>query len=194
MNVPLTMRRLSAAAALVAASLALTAAPANAQPVADPSDRVITVAGQARLVLEPQSSTAGAAVNAVPRIGRANETPDKQVWKVKRARQGGTVNLVHAPSEDAGRELCIDVLGDSLDVGANLVLRPCDGTDSQAWRQLSRATFNQFENQESKLKMEVTRGGLVQADFPARDDADRRVRTSNQQFNLGPKSFGIGGA
>ena len=74
------------------------------------------------------------------------------------------------------------------------MLHPCDGTDSQAWRQLVAVAPSQLENQGSKLKMELVGGRLVQAQFPGRDDADRRQRTTAQSFFVSPKSFGVGGA
>lgn len=186
-------RRLAAAVLIAAANLGVMAAvatPALAQPS---SDRVISVFGNNKLVLQPDRSAPGAAIRAVTRIGQAAATPDVQVWRQVPARQGG-FNLVHREGV-GGRQLCIDVQGDSTQSGAALVLRPCDGTDSQAWRNLQGSqVFTQLVNKGSELEMEVVSGQVVQADFPNRNDADARVRNNNRLFSIPPKSFGIGGA
>lgn len=221
MNARLVVRRTVTAVALAAATVAamtVAAGPALAQPSAEPPppsqnqtqtqtqtqapsrpdarDRVVR-AFAGNLVLEPERSASGAGIRAVARVGAADATPDRQVWRSERARQGrGAINLVHAPSVrgQGARPLCLDVDGDSRAAGARLVLRPCDGTESQAWRQLSTVPPSSFQNLESGLVMEVAGGRLIQAGFPARDDADRRARTNAQLFFNEPKSFGVGGA
>lgn len=205
MTARLAARRIATAVALAASALTLAAGPALAQPGTtepapppakiDITDRVF-VSFVGRLVMEPDRSAPGAGIRAVPRVGVANATPDRQVWKSERARQGrGAINLVHAPSTrgENPRPLCLDVDGDSRAVGARLVLRPCDGTESQAWRQLTAVPPSHFQNLESGLKMEVAGGRLVQAEFAPRDAADARARTNAQLFFLPPKTVGVGG-
>jgi hypothetical protein len=171
MTTSLIRRVLGAALAGAAALTGLTGAatPAFAAEVPDTMVRVFAD----NTVLQPDQSASGAAIRAVARIGKADDTPDSQVWKRRPARQPGFFTLVHAPSEK-DRPLCIDVEGDSTQAGAALVLRPCDGTESQAWRQLVSVPPSQLENKQSGLKMELVGGALVQNEFPGRDDADRK--------------------
>ena len=163
---------------------------------ADVRDRVfVSQSGGVKTVLVPDRSAAGAPVRQVTRIGAADASPAEQTWRQESARQGrGAFTLVHTPSATGARRLCLDVQGDSTQAGAPLVLRPCDGSDSQAWKFLTNSVFTQMENQDSKLKVELVGGRLVQADFPQRDDADFRQRTTAQFVSVAPKSFGVGGA
>jgi Ricin-type beta-trefoil lectin domain-like len=186
------IRRMLGAALVGAAALTGLTAAATPAFAADVNDRVVRVSAD-NTVLQPDRSASGAAIRAVARIGKADDTPDSQVWKRLRARQPGFFTLVHAPSEDS-RPLCIDVEGDSTQAGAALVLRPCDGTDSQAWRQLVSVPPSHLENKQSGLKMEVVGGRLVQNDFPGSDDADRTQRNARQLLFIQPKTFGVGGA
>lgn len=192
-----TFRRTMATALLVtAASLGVQAAVA-APAFGAVGDQVIRDQSNGFAnILVPDRSAPGSQIRSVPHIGGADDTPQSQVWQQPRARNGGgTFNLVHAPSiGGGGRQLCLDVQGDSTEPGAPLVLRACDGTDSQAWRVLSTATFTQLENRGSGLKAELAGGRLVQNNFPNRNDADVRERNRLQAFSIVPTSFGFGGA
>jgi hypothetical protein len=191
MTTSLVRRVLGAALVGAAAITGLTGA-ATPAFAADVTDQVVRVFSD-NTVLQPDRSAPGAAIRAVARIGKADDTPDSQVWKRRPARQPGFFTLVHAPSE-GDRPLCIDVDGDSTQAGAALVLRPCDGTDSQAWRQLVSVPPSHLENKQSGLKMEVVGGRLVQNEFAGRNDADRKQRNDRQLLFIQPKSFGVGGA
>lgn len=192
-----TVRRMLAATLLVmSASLGVQAAVAT-PALADVKDVVFRDNSNGSTnILVPDRAAPGSAISSVPRIGKADDTPQSQVWQRGSARNGrGTFNLVFAPTiGDGQRQLCLDVQGDSTQAGAPIVLRPCDGTDSQAWKKLSTAAFAQFENFGSGLKAELVGGRLAQFEFPNRNDADVRERTQLQQFSIVPKSFGIGGA
>jgi hypothetical protein len=74
------------------------------------------------------------------------------------------------------------------------VLSPCDGSDSQAWRFLGNAAFNNMENLGSRLKVELVGGRLVQAQFPDSTDPAARQRRTAQLVGVLPKTFGVGGA
>jgi hypothetical protein len=188
-----TLRRLAAALLITTASLGVQAAATTPAFAADVKDRVIT--DRSGNVLAPDRSASGAVIRSVPRIGAANATPDSQVWQAPAARQRGTFNLVFVPSlRDGGVQLCLDVRGDSTEPGAPLVLRPCDGTDSQAWKNQINTNPTGIVNSASGLLWELVDGRLVQNGPPARSDADFRQRARLQQFSISPKSFGIGGA
>lgn len=176
-----------------------SATPSAAQTPAagsDVRDRVLrSQPGGIATVITPDRSASGAPVRQVPRIGKAAATPIEQTWRTESSRAArGAVSLVHTPSLNTGRRLCLDVQGDSTAEGAPLVLRPCDGTDSQAWRQLTAVPPTKLENVGSALKMEIVGARVVQAQFPARDDADAQQRNTAQSFFISPKSFGVGGA
>jgi hypothetical protein len=186
-------------AALLSGSAALGLLTTAATPAyADTRDRVfLSQSGGIKTVLAPDRSAAGAPVRQVARIGVADATPPAQTWRSEQARQGGgAFTLVHTPTADAAgtRRLCLDVKGDSTTAaGAPLVLRPCDGTPSQAWKSLTNDVFTFMENQDSKLKVELVNGRLVQADFPPRDAPDANQRRTAQSVGVLPKTFGIGG-
>jgi hypothetical protein len=197
-----TLRRTVITAVLVAAA-GLGAEPATADPAVpdqrrDVREQVIRDQSDGLTnIVVPDRAAPGARVRSVPRIGQADATPPEQTWLREIARNGrGTFNLVHTPSAgDGGRKLCLDVQGDSLEVGAPLVLRPCDGTDSQAWSvPAGFATFTQLINRDSGLNAELVGGRLVQAAFPERDDPDARERNRLQGFSIVPRTFGFGGA
>jgi hypothetical protein len=110
---------------------------------------------------------------------------------------------VHTPSvKGGGVQLCVDVEGDSRDAGARLVLRACDGTDSQLWRLPTTVPPSAVENVQSGLRMTRVDGGVVQDDVLLRDpkvpqnEIPREVRECgrNQLFFISPKLFGVGGA
>jgi len=185
----LTVTLLGTAVLAVSAGLA-TPASAQPRPLPDNPNRVVSIDDE---LLEPRASTAGAPLRFATRIGRANDTPDSQTWAQRRGRLGGTFALVHTPSiAAAGVQLCADVEGDSREAGARLVLRPCDGTDSQLWRPLGGGSGPRFlQNVQSELNMERVPGGVVQNDFAPREEPER---SNNQLFSVSPKSFGIGGA
>ncbi|MBC8093481.1 MAG: RICIN domain-containing protein [Pseudonocardia sp.] len=188
-----TLRRSPATALLVMAASLAHATPASA----DVRDQVIRDQSNGFTnILVPDRAAPGSPIRSVPRIGKTTATPPSQLWRRESARNGrGTINLVHVPSIDDGdRQLCLDVQGDSTQAGAALVLRPCDGTDSQAWRNLSTSPFTQLENRGSRLKAELVGGRLVQNGFPNRNDADVRDRNRLQGFSIVPATFGIGGA
>jgi hypothetical protein len=174
--------------------LLITASPAHA----DVRDRVfVSQSGGVKTVLTPDRSAAGASVRQVARTGVADASPVEQTWRSESARQGrGAFTLVHTPTAGAtgpGR-LCLGVQGDSTAEGAPLVLAPCDGSDSQAWRFLGNAAFNNMENLGSRLKVELVGGRLVQAQFPDSTDPAARQRRTAQLVGVLPKTFGVGGA
>jgi ricin-type beta-trefoil lectin protein len=173
----------------LATPAAAATAPAQPRPLPDSPNRVVRIDDE---LLQPQGSTAGSPLRFATRIGQANDTPDNQTWTQRRGRLGGTFRLVHTPSvQQGGVQLCVDVEGDSTEAGARLVLRPCDGTDSQLWRGLGSSRPQVLQNVESELNMERVRGGVVQNQFPPRED---RERARNQLIFVSPKSFGVGGA
>ena len=185
-------------AAVLSGTAALGLLTTAATPAyADTRDRVFeSQSGGIKTVLTPDRSAAGAPVRQVTRIGVADATPPDQTWRQERAQQGrGAFTLVHTPTADAAgtRRLCLDVKGDSTEAGAPLVLRPCDGTPSQAWKLLSNDVFTFMENQDSKLKVELVKGRLVQADFPPPGAPDFNQRRTAQSVGVLPKTFGIGG-
>jgi hypothetical protein len=198
-------RRLLTATLLGTAALScLTglATPAHAQPgqLRDVPDRVVRIESD---LLEPRASTVGSPLRFAPRIGRANDTPDSQTWTLRPGRRGGTISLVHTPSvKGGGVQLCVDVEGDSREAGARLVLRPCDGTDSQLWRRPTTVPPSAVENVQSGLRMTRVDGEAVQEDVLLRDPEvpqneiprEVRERGRNQLFFISPKSFGVGGA
>jgi len=214
-----TIRRVTATAgAAIAALLGLLtiasgtafAAPGDARLL---KDRVVRSFATNNLLV-PQNGNVNAPILDTPRIGKANATPESQTWievtpgKAERdalAKQGFTfgsaVALRFQPSAD-NRPLCIDVQNDSLNPGAALVLRPCDGTPTQLWERLG-ANANPFlRNVRTRLNIEVQNGRAVQQPFVGRIPSgislqERQAlqqRNNSQQFFLSPKSFGVGGA
>jgi hypothetical protein len=198
-------RRLLTATLLGTAALScLTglATPAQAQPgqLRDVPDRVVRIEGD---LLEPRASAVGSPLRFAPRIGRANDTPDSQTWTERPGRRRGAVALVHTPSiAGGGVQLCADVEGDSREAGARLVLRPCDGTDSQLWLRPTTVPPSAVVNVQSGLRMTRVNGAATQEDVVRRDPSvpqneiprEVRERGRNQLFFISPKSFGVGGA
>ncbi|GAA3198514.1 RICIN domain-containing protein [Dactylosporangium siamense] len=199
-------------AALATGLLAgFTAGPAAAEDVRPPvKSQVIEPAGTAN-VLVPNGANAGARIVSKPRIGKAAQTPDSQVWtklfpkvidangKVVR----NTTSYAFQPSLQPGsRPLCIDVVGDSQQAGAALELRPCDGTPSQAFVFLTNDAQTFVQNAGSGLQMTVEANGtVVQRGFfkrvpnESREQTRERNRLTNTQlFRVGPREVGVGGA
>jgi hypothetical protein len=189
----------------------LNAAPAAAEDVLPPvKSQVIEPFGTAN-VLQPNGANAGARIVSKPRIGKAGQTPDSQVWtklfpkvidgngKVVR---GATAYAFQPSLQPGSRPLCIDVVGDSQQAGAALELRPCDGTPSQAFIFLNNAIPTFVQNVGSGLQMTVEANGtVVQRGFFKRvpnetpeQSRERSRLTNTQLFRVGPRELGVGGA
>lgn len=190
----------------VAAGLAMAfAAPAAAAPgdVKPLKDRVVRPFNNAKNLLVPDGANNNARIRSKPRTGQANETPESQVW-TEVTPAGGQVVLVFQPTTNGGRQLCMDVEGDSKNAGAAVILRPCDGTPSQTWKRIGGGGGPEFlQNLNSGLNMEVLANGQVaQQPFVGRVPANAslaerqalQARNNAQQFFLNPKAFGVGGA
>jgi ribosomal protein S6E (S10) len=191
MSIPIAIRRHLVTAALLGATVVGavigTAAPAHA---AGPADRVVGLSNESK-VLVPDRIADGSRINFVERIGRGNDTPAEQTWQVKPAPRGGGVNIVSEPSTRSGRPVCIDLPSDTKQAGVALVLRTCDGSESQTWRALgTQAAGNHMENKFSKLKMEISGGTVRQNEFPDRNAPQQEKRL--QLIDINPKSFGVG--
>ena len=210
-----TLRRtatLIGGAALATGLLAgFGAGPAAAEDVLPPvKSQVIEPSGTAN-VLQPNGTKAGARIVSRPRIGKARQTPDSQVWtklfpkvidgKGKVVR--GATSYAFQPSLQPGsRPLCIDVVGDSQQAGAALELRACDGTPSQAFVFLTNDVQTFVRNAGSGLQMTVEADGTVTQrgafkrvpNESAEQTRERNRLVTTQLFRVGPREIGVGGA
>jgi hypothetical protein len=214
-----TIRRAGAVAGAAAATLlglltiaagTASAAPGDVPPL---KDRVVRSFATNNLLV-PQNGNVNAPILDTPRIGKANATPESQTWievTPSRAERnaltkqgftfGSAVALQFQPSAN-NRPLCIDVQNDSLNPGAALVLRPCDGTPTQLWERLGNNATEVLRNVRTRLNIEVQNGRAVQQPFVGRIPSGISVqerqallaRNNAQLFFLSPKSFGVGGA
>lgn len=182
------------AALLLAAAGVLTLASAPAYAAGDITDRVVTsFAGG--LVLQPQANADGAQLLFVPRIGKDNATPATQTFAQRPDPLRPGFSLVFTPSLP-GRDLCADVVGDSQQPQAQLVLRPCDGSPSQNWFSLGGGTPVFYRNGNSGLQLGALNGTAVQNAFPDRTALPRaefRAQTNALLASIGPRSIGQGG-
>lgn len=189
---------------------AASAAPGDLPPS---TDRVIgTPPLNSNRLMVATSATVGARIVSVPRIGKAAETPDSQVWTFDNSRKfddAGNVirggrSFIFQPTFDRPgvRPLCVDVVGNSTAAGAAFELRPCDGTPSQVFVQVGDVRFPNLKNAFSGLYMQVEQNGaIVQQPF-AKEDFKASIAERNATKALNdakifaprPKVFGIGGA
>ncbi|MFG1661421.1 RICIN domain-containing protein [Micromonospora chersina] len=212
-----SVRRVStilSGAAVAAGLFSGIAGPANAAPgdVPPSKDRVIQPQGTKNL-LAPNGATAGARIVSQPRIGQAQNTPESQVWTFDRSKKfdqsgndiKGGISFIFQPTfnKPGVRQLCMDVVTNSIQAGAGFELRPCDGTPSQVFLTVGDLQIPYVQNVLSGLNLEVKPGGeVVQQPFvgriPSNATADERqrlkARDQAQRFLLNPKSFGVGGA
>jgi hypothetical protein len=212
-----TLRRfvsLLGGAAIATGALAGLAGTAHAAPGDLPpsKDQVIQPLNTQNLLV-PTGANAGARIVSKPRIGKAQETPESQVWTIDNGKKfdqngkaiKGGISFVFQPTfGKAGvRALCIDVVGDSTAAGAALELRPCDGTPSQVFVRVGDVKVPFLQNFRSGLNMEVlANGNVVQQPFvgavPSNASAAERqalnARNSAQKFLPRPKTIGVGGA
>jgi hypothetical protein len=193
-------------AGIVAGTVASFAPAASAAPAPLPpsKDRVVRLAPDNLLQPVGNVGAPGTRVTVAPRVGKAQQTAEFQVWtQINNGK--GTISLLFQPSANSGRPLCLDVAGDSRNDGAPLELRPCDGTPSQSWRLLGGGTpphFVQNVNSGLNMEAELRNNRVVQRGFVPRVPAGAsieerqalRERNSSQLFFLSPKSFGVGGA
>jgi hypothetical protein len=213
-----TARRLTAAlggAALATGLLAGFAGAASAAPGDLPpsKDRVIRPQFASGELLVPTSGSPGARIVTRPRIGKAQNTPESQVWTFDNSKKfddngkviRGARSYIFQPTFDKPgvRPLCVDVVGNSTEAGAGLELRPCDGTPSQVFRQVGDVQAPFLQNVLSGLNLERQADGtVVQQPFvprpaPNASLAERtalRERGGAQIWQPDPKTFGFGGA
>ncbi|MFI6132660.1 RICIN domain-containing protein [Micromonospora sp. NPDC051141] len=175
-------------------------------------DRVIQPVKTDNL-LAPTSGRSGARVVSQPRIGKAQDTPESQVWANDNSRKfdqngnviRGAVSFIFQPTlGKAGvRPLCMDIAGDSAQAGASVELRLCDGTPSQVFVFVGDLQFPVVQNVRSGLNLEVQPNGtVVQQGFVGRipvgvsaeERARLQARNNAQIFAPRPKALGIGGA
>ncbi|MGN9914241.1 RICIN domain-containing protein [Phytohabitans sp. LJ34] len=172
--------------------LALGSAPAYAD--VDVANRVVTSFADGT-VLQPRANANGAELVFVPRIGKDNATPDTQTFTQRRDPTRTGFSLVFTPSLP-GRDLCVDVTGDSQQPRAQLILRFCDGSLSQTWFPVGGTTGPQFyRNSNSGLQFGQLNGKAVQNAFPDRaalPRAEFRAQTNALLSAISPRSFGQG--
>ncbi|SBT38793.1 RICIN domain-containing protein [Micromonospora auratinigra] len=190
------------------------AAAASAAPGDPPPsrDRVIQPFRTADLLV-PTSGRSGARVVSQPRIGKAQDTPESQVWAFDNSRKfdqngaviRGGVSFIFQPTlgRSGVRPLCMDVAGDSAQAGASVELRLCDGTPSQVFTFVGDLQVPNVQNVRSGLNLEVQPDGtVVQRGFvgrapagaSAQERAKLQARRDAQTFLPRPKSLGVGGA